>query len=74
MKSDVSIINEYKQHIQSEAKYVTPENFKELGELINGEIGLLTHYQTKLSESSLYSGECRYIALWAKSLIIHEYL
>ena len=45
MKADNSLINEYKQHIQSQAKYITPENFKELGELINGEIGLLTHYR-----------------------------
>ena len=34
---------EYKRHIRKQKKYITSENFKELGELINGEIGLLTH-------------------------------
>lgn len=34
---------EYKRHITKQKKYITSENFKELGELINGEIGLLTH-------------------------------
>lgn len=41
MKSDISM---YKQHVQSEAKYMTHldfEDLKKLGELINGEIALL---------------------------------
>ena len=36
-------LKEYKRHIKKQKKYITTENFKELGELINGEIGLLTH-------------------------------
>ena len=36
-------LKEYKRHIRKQKKYITSENFKELGELINGEIGLLTH-------------------------------
>lgn len=46
MKSDISM---YKQHVQSEAKYMTHldfEDLKKLGELINGEIALLIGNQS----------------------------